>query len=340
VAKETLTIRDVADRAGVSATTVSHVLNGTRRVEPETARRVLDAVAEMGYRPNAVARSMRHKQTYTVGIVQPDISNPFFADLARALEDAMFANGYSAIFCNSDRDADKEARYLEVLLSKQVDGLLLISAADASDRVRAIAQQGFPMVVVDRELEGLRVSTVMVDNESGGLLAGRYLVGLGHRRLAVIGGPDRLRPSARRLDGFRTALAEVGLDVAAGSVIQGDFRAESGHDAMRRLLASDTPPEAVFAENDMMAIGAIRAVQEAGRRVPEDISIMGFDDIVMGQAIDPTLTTVAQPIDDITTHAVRLLFDRLRDPDGEPEQVMLPVELIVRGSCAPRTGNG
>ena len=152
---------------------------------------------------------MRHGQTYTIGIVIPDVSNPFFADLARAIEDVTFAGGYSAIFCNSDGDEGKEARYLDVLLSKQVDGLLLISAGQSSERLRRVVETGPPMVIVDRELDDLGVSQVMVDNHEGGRLAGRYLVGLGHRRIGVIVGPDILRPSARRLDGFRAELAVV-----------------------------------------------------------------------------------------------------------------------------------
>ncbi len=339
MARSAPTIRDVATRAGVSATTVSHVLNGTRRVLPETEARVRDAMSALGFRANALARSMRHGQTYTVGIVQPDIANPFFADVARALEDAMFAQGYSAIFCNTDRDPMKEARYVDVLLSKQVDGLVLISAGGASERLRDLALGGPPMVLVDRDIEGMGVSTVMVDDHDGGRQAGRFLLGLGHRRMAVIGGPDRLRPSARRLSGFEEALAEHAVGLDPRMVVQGDFRAESGHEAMRQLLRLGVPVDAVFAENDLMALGAIRALHEAGLGVPVDVSVMGFDDIAVGLGVSPTLTTVAQPIEDIAATALRLLFDRLRDPDAPPERVVLPVALVARDSCAPRAAS-
>jgi len=328
------TIRDVAARAGVSATTVSHVLNETRRVEPETIDRVQRAIAELGYRPNSVARSMRHGRTYTVGIIIPDVSNPFFADLARALEDAAFAGGYSAIFCNSDGDGHKEARYLDVLLSKRVDGLVLVSAGQSSDRLQHIVEAGPPMVVVDRELEDLPVSQVMVDNRLGGYLAGQYLVSLGHRRIGVIAGPVALRPSARRLEGIREALREARVPLPPELISRGEFNNAGGRHAMQALLDLDSPPTAVFAENDLMALGALAVAHDAGLRIPDDLSVMGFDDIGIANLVTPALTTIAQPVQLVAQSAMRLLFDHLRDPATTPERVALPVTVVVRGSCS------
>ena len=327
------TIRDVAERAGVSATTVSHVLNRTRRVDAGTVARVTRAIDELGYRPNAVARSMRHGQTYTIGVVIPDVSNPFFADLARAIEDLTFAGGYSAIFCNSDGDEGKEGRYLDMLLSKQVDGLLLISAGQSSERLRRVVETGPPMVIVDRELDDLGVSQVMVDNHEGGRLAGRYLVGLGHRRIGVIVGPDILRPSARRLDGFRAELAVVGADLSDDLITRGSFRSREGRTAMRSLLRLPERPTAVFAENDLMAFGAMGAIHDAGLRIPDDISIMGFDDVAFSELSTPGLTTVSQPLPQVAATAMRLLFERLRDRTLPPTRVVLPVSLVERSSC-------
>ena len=196
------TIRDVARRARVSTTTVSHVINGTRRVDAATAARVEAAIAELGYRPNALARSMRRGRTHTVGVVVPDIANPFFGDLARWLEDALFEAGYSAIICNSDGDPRKEARYLDVLLAKQVDGLLLIAASQPSERLRDLVESGPPTIVVDRELDDLPVSQVMVANHHGGWLAGQHLLELGHRdrrRHRRAGRPGHQRQAPRRL---------------------------------------------------------------------------------------------------------------------------------------------
>jgi len=329
------TIRDVAERAGVSTTTVSHVVNDTRRVEPSTAARVQAAIDELGYRPNALARSMRRGRTHTVGVVVPDIANPFFGDLARSLEDHMFEAGYSAIICNSDGDGLKEARYLDVLLSKKVDGLLLVAASQSSDGLARLVENGPPTIVVDRELDDLAVSQVMVANHDGGFLAGQHLLALGHRDIGVIAGPGGLGPSARRLEGFKAALREAGIELSGDRLVRGDFRAASGRAGTDSWLGRRDLPTAVFAENDLMAIGALSAAHAAGLDVPGDISVVGFDGIAFGADVTPPLTTVSQSIEDMATAAIELLFDRLRDRDAAPRLVELPVALAVRGTSGP-----
>ena len=329
------TIRDVAERAGVSTTTVSHVINRTRKVDPATAARVEAAIEELGYRPNALARSMRRGRTHTVGIVIPDIANPFFGDLARSLEDRMFEAGYSAIICNSDGEQRKEALYLDVLLSKKVDGLLLVAASQPSEGLYHLVESGTPTVVVDRELGDVPVPQVLVENHRGGYLAGRHLLELGHRDIAVIAGPGGTGTSARRLEGFRHALDEVGLGIDDERIFRGDFRAASGRAAMEAWLAGGSPPTAVFAENDLMAVGALSAAHAAGVDVPAELSVVGFDGIAFGADVTPPLTTVAQSTDDVAAMAVEMLFERLRDGDARPRRVELPVRLLVRGSSAP-----
>ncbi len=329
------TIRDVAEHARVSTTTVSHVVNSTRKVDPRTAARVEAAIKALGYRPNALARSMRRGRTHTVGIVVPDIANPFFGDLARSLEDHMFEAGYSAIICNSDGDEDKEARYLDVLLSKKVDGLLLIAASQPSEGLRHLVESGPPTVVVDRELGDLPVSQVLVENHRGGYLAGRHLLELGHRDIAVIAGPGGTGTSARRLEGFRHAIDEAGLSIGQERIFRGDFRAASGRAAMDGWLQSAAPPTAVFAENDLMAIGALSSAHTSDVDVPVDLSVVGFDGIAFGADVTPPLTTVAQSANDVATTAIEMLFERLRDREAPPQRVELPVSLLVRGSSGP-----
>lgn len=329
------TIRDVAARAAVSTTTVSHVINGTRKVDRATAARVDAAIAELGYRPNAVARSMRRGQTHTVGVVIPDIANPFFGDLARWLEDALFEAGYSAIICNSDGDDRKESRYLDVLLSKKVDGLLLVAASQPSERLRHIVESGPPTIVVDRELDDLPVSQVMVANRHGGLMAGQHLIELGHRDVGVISGPGGLGTSAERLEGFRAAFARAGIELPATHVARGDFRAASGRAAAEVLLSLIPRPSAIFAENDLMALGALSAAHAAGLDVPIDLSVVGFDGIAFGADVTPPLTTVAQSTSLVASAAVELLFDQLRQPGTQPRQVELPVTLVIRGTSGP-----
>jgi LacI family transcriptional regulator len=329
------TIRDVAARAGVSTTTVSHVVNRTRKVEPATAARVEAAIDELGYRPNALARSMRRGNTHTVGVVVPDIANPFFGDLARSFEDHMFEAGYSAIICNSDGDVAKEARYLEVLLSKQVDGLLMVAASQPSEGLRDLVEGGTPTIVVDRELDELSVSQVMVANRDGGALAGRHLLELGHRDIGVIAGPGRLGTSALRLEGFRTALAQAGVELPEERVVRGDFRAASGRAAMGTWLESGHPPTAVFAENDLMAIGALSAAHAADVEVPDQLSVVGFDGIAFGADVTPPLTSVTHSVDELARTAIELLFERMRDGGTAPRLVELPVTLSVRASSGP-----
>jgi LacI family transcriptional regulator len=329
------TIRDVAERAGVSTTTVSHVLNGTRKVEPATAARVEAAVEELGYRPNALARSMRRGRTHTVGVVVPDIANPFFGDLARSLEDHMFERGYSASICNSDGDPAKEARYLDVLLSKKVDGILLIAAGQSPDGLGHLVESGPPTIVVDRELGDLPVSQVMVQNHRGGFLAGQHLLELGHRDFGVIAGPGILGTSARRLEGFRAALAGAGVELPAERIFRGDFHAASGRAAMDRWLQHGPPLTAVFAENDLMAIGALSSAHAAGLEVPDALSVVGFDGIAFGADVTPPLTTVAQSTDAVASAATELLFDRLHDAAAAPRRLELPVSLTVRASSGP-----
>jgi LacI family transcriptional regulator len=329
------TIRDVASRARVSATTVSHVINGTRRVDAATAARVESAIAQLGYRPNALARSMRRGRTHTVGVIVPDIANPFFGDLARWLEDALFEADHSAIICNSDGDPRKEARYLDVLRAKQADGLLLIAASQPSERLRELVEGGPPTIVIDRELGDLPVSQVMVANHDGGRQAGQHLLELGHRDVAVIAGPGNLGTSARRLEGFDEALAGAGISLRPSRIARGDFRAASGRAAMERLLAGRRRPSAVFAENDLMALGALGAAHAAGLDVPSDLSIVGFDGIAFGADVTPPLTTVMQPTADVAAAAVELLFERIHDGSLEPRTIELPVSLAVRGSSAP-----
>jgi LacI family transcriptional regulator len=329
------TIRDVARRAGVSTTTVSHVINRTRKVDAITAARVDAAIAELGYRPNALARSMRRGRTHTVGVILPDIANPFFGDLGRWLEDALFEAGYSAIICNSDGDERKESRYLDVLLSKKVDGILLIAASQPSEGLRHLVDSGPPTVVVDRELDDLALPQVMVANHHGGYLAGQHLAELGHRRIGVIAGPGGLGTSAKRLDGVRDALTESGIAIDAAYLQRGDFRAAGGRLAMEALLALEPRPTAIFAENDLMALGALAAAHAAGLEIPRDLSVVGFDGIAFSADVTPPLTTVLQSTQGIAAAAVELLLDQLRDGSAPTRQVELPVALAIRGTSGP-----
>lgn len=330
------TIADVARHAGVSVATVSHVMNHTRHVEPETAERVRAAITALRYSPNSVARSLRRGETKTIGLLLPDNSNPFFASVARQIEDAGFVAGYTVILCNSDGNAEKEERYLSVLMAKQIDGLIFAGSSDHA-RVFARLLPSVPAVLLDREIQSVNVDSVLVDHEHGGFLAGRHLAGLGHRKIGVIGGPRDSSSGPARLRGFIRALGEeAGLELPAASIVDSDYHFAGGRLAMEQLMAQAPDITAVFACNDLMAMGAVTALRSRGLRVPDDMSMVGFDDIPYAVTTWPPLTTIAQPVEKIGTRAVSLLLERLGEPEAPSRREVLAPVLVERESCAPR----
>ena len=327
------TIADVARYAGVSVATVSHVMNRTRHVEPETAERVRAAIAALRYSPNSLARSLRRGETKTIGLLLPDNSNPFFASLARQIEDAGFVAGYTVILCNSDGSAEKEERYLSVLMAKQIDGLIFAGSSDHA-RVFAHLSPDVPAVLLDRDIHSVSVDSVLVDHDHGGYLAGRYLVGLGHSKIGAIGGPRDSSSSPARLHGFVRALHEAGLELPRASVVDSDYHFAGGRLAMERLMGQAPEITAVFACNDLMAMGAITALRARGLRVPDDMSMVGFDDIPYAVTTWPPLTTIAQPVEKIGMRAVSLLLERLGEPAAPSRREVLAPVLVERESCA------
>jgi LacI family transcriptional regulator len=328
-------MRDVAERAGVSVTTVSHVVNETRPVSDELRERVLAAMDELGYQPNLLARSLRRRETHTIGMIVPDSANPFFAEVARGIEDTSFEQSYSVILCNSDGDLDKELLYTNVLAEKRVDGILFVAAGVSTEHIRALQARRMPLVVVDRDIPGVAVDSVLTDNARGGWLATHHLIELGHRRIGCITGPSDVTPSAERITGYRQALRKTGVPVDEGLIVKGDFQYESGYQAARQLLAMDDPPTAIFACNDLMAVGAMSAALESGRQVPADLSVIGFDDVHLASFTNPPLTTVAQPKYEMGVLATKMLLERMQDRDMPPRRQLLDTSLLIRQSTAP-----
>ncbi len=328
-----VTMKDVARRAGVSVTTVSHVINETRFVSEELRARVYQAMRELNYRPNAIARSLRRQRTHTIGMIVPDISYPFLAEVARGVEDRGFELGYNVILCDSDGDLERESDYIELLLERKVDGIVFVAAGESSSHVQALIEQGVPVVVCDRELPGTEVDTVIADNVESGRLATEHLIGLGHRRIGCIAGPEGLCISDKRLEGYRRALEEHGLPLREELVVHANFRCLGGYEAMGALLSLDQPPTAVFACNDLMAVGAICAASQRRLRIPQDVAIVGCDDIALASFTNPSLTTVAQPKREMGVIAVEMLVERIKDKSRPPTKRLLPVELVVRDSC-------
>jgi LacI family transcriptional regulator len=333
-------MRDVAERAGVSVTSVSHVINKTRPVSYELRERVLAAMEELGYQPNRLARSLRSGKTQIIGTIVPDSADPFFAEVARGIEDTAFENGYSLILCNSDANLSKEAFYTDVLVEKRVDGIVFLAVGVSTERILDLQQRGMPVVVVDRELPGANVDLVVADNAGGGWSATCHLIDLGHRRIGYIAGPSDLTLSEYRHTGYCKALEETGIAPDEDLVTRGAFDFESGYKAAHQLLAKSKRPTAIFACNDLMAIGAICAAVELGLQVPQDLSVVGYDDVPLASYSNPPLTTIAQPIYDLGVVAASLLLERLQDPSKPARRIVLDVELKIRRSTAVPSAPG
>ncbi|MFI6638163.1 LacI family DNA-binding transcriptional regulator [Streptomyces sp. NPDC050504] len=327
-------IKDVAAEAGVSVATVSRVLNDHPSVSPDARSRVLAAVAALGYRPNAVARSLRTDQTRTLGLVISDVLNPYFTTLARSVEEEARALGYSVIIGNADERPDLQDHHVRTLLDRRIDGLLVSPTDGGSPLMLDAARGGTPMVFVDRWIPGLDAPgppVVRADGRAAVRELVRHLHGLGHRRLAIIAGPAATTTGSERVAAFRDALGELGLALPDAYIGQGDFQAESGRRATERFLALPEPPDAVFAADNLMALGALDAIRERGLRVPGDIALAAFDDIPWFVHTDPPITAIAQPTGELGRAAVRALVDLI---EGRPARsVDFPARLVVRRSC-------
>jgi LacI family transcriptional regulator len=326
------TIYEVAQKAGVSSATVSHVINKTRFVSDETRERVERAIEEMGYRPNALARSLRSGETFTIGLLLPDSANPFFAEVGRFIEMAAFEVGYSVILSNTENDIEKERSYIDVLINKKIDGLIFVGTGEDYDSYKKLCDMHVHVVAMDRDYPDLEMDVVISDNLQGGRLATQHLIELGHKRIGCISGPSKVNLSALRVTGYVQTLEQAGLAVDQNLIISGDFHPRSGHEAAIKLLAMQNPPTAIFACNDLMAVGVLRAGMELGLRIPQDLTVVGYDDIELASYTTPSLTTVRQPKKDMGQTALYFLLDRIHSEQSSPQRASLAVSLMVRES--------
>lgn len=337
-------IRDVARHAGVSIATVSTAINGTGPVSEKTLQRVWQAVDAVGYAPNGVARSLRLGRSQLIGLVVSEITNPFFAALARTVEQAAQEPGYAVIVCNSDEDEGRELELLDLLRVQRVAGVILAPSGNGDAYRAALGRTSLgrtgatPLITVDRHVADLDRDFVGLDNRSAGRMICEYLLRLGHRRIAFIGGRPGMSTSDERFEGFLGAMQAAGLAVDPTLCVRADFRGETAYVAVQPLLARDDRPTAVVAANNVMALGALQAVADLGFDCPRDVSVAGIDDFPWSNALRPRLTTVAQPIEEIGRIAVAFLLDRLAGhgaPPAESRTRALAPSLIIRDSCAP-----
>lgn len=332
------TIKDVAALAGVSFTTVSHVLNNTRPVSADARARVLAAVDEIGYLPSAVARSLRKSETKIVGVLVPNVQNPFFAELVCGVEECCRQAGYSVFLCNSDNDPKNQQQYMRTLLEKRIDGLLLSSAGDSEALAGLFRHASVPSVTVDRLVPGARADRVAVHNQQGGYEAVRHLLELGHRRIGCVSGPGEFEVAQERVAGWRRALQEWGVTPQPGWLVESDFSSAGGFEAVRTLMRGHPELTALFASNDLMALGGLRAAAELGLSVPRQLSVVGFDGIELGSYVHPGLTSVGCSIKELGREAGRALIERIDNPQAPLKEVLLTPRLIRRESTAAPAG--
>ena len=326
---ERLRISDVARHASVSPATVSRVLNGDPHVGEAYRRRVLESVQELDYRPNVLARNLRRQRTATIGIVVPDIENPHFGEMARAVEDQAFDAGYRVLVCNTDERPEKQRAYLEALIDERVLGVIMSPSDPHDEQISHLLDLRIPVVAYDREVADPRADAVLADNVKALRIGTDLLVREGHERIAFVGGRVDVETGAERLAGYEMAMRAAGLEPWT---VDGDFRLERAEAAVAGLLQAEPRPTALIVANNLMTLGALRAIAEAGRKVPADIALVAVDDPPWSALVAPPLTTLAQPVRAMATDAMELLLQRVTGAREKPRRTVHPFELRVRAS--------
>ncbi|QGP93079.1 HTH-type transcriptional regulator DegA [Neomoorella glycerini] len=331
------TIYDVAKKAGVSISTVSRVLNNSSRVKESNRERVLQAIEELGYERNLLAAALMKKNTHTLGLIIADIANPFYAEIARAVEDKAAENHFNVIVCNTDNNLKKEAAYIAILRQKRIDGIIFTTPEINNNNIKKLYQEqpDFPMVLIGSRIEGCAIDTVLVNNYLGTTEAMKYLTSLGHKRIGFIYGLPTTLSSRERLAGYHHYLAENGMKRDSKLILGGAFKIENGYQKAKELLQLENPPTAIFAANDLIAIGALETAREMGIEVPNELSILGYDNINLSTITYPKLTTVAQPMMEMGARAAEMVIERIHGRRSSPEVVTLLPRLVVRDSTGP-----
>jgi LacI family transcriptional regulator len=327
------TIKDIAEETGVSYATVSRALNNKYGVKPGTRKKILAVALARGYTPNGIARGLVRKQTHSIGLIIPDISNPFFPQVASGVEDGAKEKGYSIFLCNTNYESDQEARYLQLLIEKRVDGIILSSGFQASGTINPLLMGSIPIVSLCTRVENIKNSFVVIDNERGGFIATKHLIEQGYPTVGYIG------TQGQRFKGYLQALEKFNIPFDNRFVFSGDLKRETGYKITKRLIADQHFPRALFVENDLMALGTIQGIKESGLRVPDDIAVVGFDDISFASFPEIGLTTVRQPKYEMGKLAANILLDSIIKSTKEPKKHILEPKLIVRTSSC-RRGEG
>jgi LacI family transcriptional regulator len=331
------TIKDIAEETGFSYATVSRALNNMYGVKPDTRDKIMSVARARGYTPNAIARGLVKKQTHSIGLIIPDISNPFFPEVASGVEDGAREKGYSVFLCNTNYESEREAHYLQLLVEKRVDGIILASGFQSSPSINPISSSMPPVVSLCSRFDNVNSSFVMIDNERGGFLATKHLIEQGYQRIGFIGTHGEGVTESQRFKGYRQALAKFNLPFEESLVFAGNLKRETGYQIIKRIIAGKDYPRALFVENDLMALGVIQGIKESGLRIPGDMAVVGFDDIAFASFPEIGLTTVRQPKYEMGKLAAEILLERILNKEiREPKRYILEPELIIRtSSCKP-----
>ena len=331
------TIKDVAEKAGVSVATVSRVLNNKPFVSDKMREHVMGVIAEVNYQPDAVARGLRTKSTRIISLVIPDINNPYFPEVARGVESVADRYEYIVVLCNTDRKQKREINFYEKLMMQRVEGIIVNPSNSSEEEIEILSRLDMPVVLISSQSEFENFDIVMVDNVEGAKLAVNHLIEYGHRKIGLLGGSRDVSSSQKRYDGFIEALQTAGIEIKQNFITEDSLDNEGGYRCAKQLLAQKEKPTAMFATNDTMAIGALSAIHEAGLRIPDDISLIGFDDLSFSKMTYPKLTTIRQPKFKTGEVAAEQLFKHLISPNQyiPPQKIILDHELIIRETTSP-----
>lgn len=330
---ERVRMKEVAEAVGVSINTVSRALNGKPEISPETKAKILRATAQLGYKPNRLARGLRSNKTGIIGVIVADIANPYFSMLVKGIVKATQAHDYSIVLQSTDENYDREEEAIQVLLAAHVDGMLIAPTQKGIETIEELSESRVPFVLMSRYFTELETDYVIMDDLQGGFLATEYLLKQGHERIAMVNGPLHISSARERFEGYKKALSEHGLEVDASLVVCGALTMDDGCRAARQLLRN-SPPSAIFAFSDFVAFGVMRALRERGLRVPTDGAVVGFDDILFSSCLETPLTTVGGQTEMVGHEAAELLIRKLSGKGAtEPGQIRLPVQLVVRATA-------
>ncbi len=327
-----ITMKDIAEIVGVSESTVSRAINNKAGVGENTRQKILAVAKKYNFRPNQLARNLAKQSTNMLGLILPDISSLFYSEVARGIQDVARKNDYQLILCNTDNDSQEEKDYIDWMQNNKIAGIIFLGKGLDNDQIIKLGLSDYPLVLADRLIEELMIPSVIIDNNTGAYNATKHLINKGYKKIALINGPKKELRSQTRLQGYKNALADFGIDFKLEFVLNKELTREGGYQSFLELIELKEPPTAIFAANDLLAVGLVEAIKTAGYLIPEDIAVVGFEDTIVTSIINPSLTTVAQPMYQLGVTSAQKLLSLIADKELKEQIEILETELIIRDS--------